>query len=71
MNNRHQSERAVVVLKWHPPREMNGRLVKYTLSQCRPRNTDGIDAETEEVIRRRKREEQEWMGIWTMALLYL
>jgi len=47
MNNRHASEHAVVVLKWHPPRERNGRLIKYTVVHCRA--SDGDDPESEEV----------------------
>ncbi|CAK5030514.1 unnamed protein product [Meloidogyne enterolobii] len=46
MNNRHASEHAVVVLKWHPPRERNGRLIKYTVVHCRA--SDGDDPESEE-----------------------
>lgn len=50
MNNKHPSERAVVVLKWHPPRELNGRLLKYTLIQCRANNFEGNEPEIDEVI---------------------
>ena len=49
MNNRHGSERAVVVLKWHPPRKLNGRLIKYTYVQCRANNLEGLEPENDEV----------------------